>query len=114
MYTTDYDLPTTSNTREEHLSLVFHANMYAIADKYDIAALKNLAKDKYSSELVSVAGDFIAFFTSIPCVYSTTNDSDRTLRNVVVQHARLRAKDFIKRNDEEPFEKVCCNVPSFA
>lgn len=62
--------------------------MYALAEKYDIPALKTLAKRKFE---VAVACYYDApeLAEAIERVYSSTIDSDRGLREVVLQLFKL-------------------------
>ena len=91
-----------------------HAEVYAIADKYDLLELSELARAKYSSALTWEC-DPAAFLESIPKVYNLTPDSNRGLRDVVLRYARQHAEEL--REDEELmslFESVAHSVPGFA
>ncbi|KAH7043929.1 hypothetical protein B0J12DRAFT_578189 [Macrophomina phaseolina] len=81
--------------------LVAHAKVYAIAEKYGITALKSLARRKYAGQLFEDAhwsSQTAEFAESIVEVYESTVDTDRGLRDLVIQafreHPELaRSKD---------------------
>ncbi|GAB7356698.1 hypothetical protein MBLNU459_g7407t1 [Dothideomycetes sp. NU459] len=72
-------------TDESHL--LTHTRIYALAEKYDIPALKALAKQKYEMAMACFY-DSPEFADSIEEVYGSTIDSDRGLRDVVLQAFR--------------------------
>lgn len=65
-------------------SLSTHAQVYAIADKYNISGLRALAVEKYE-RAASKYWDTEGFPPSIHIVYSSTPDEDRDLRDIVVK-----------------------------
>jgi hypothetical protein len=93
-------------TTESESHLVLHTQVYALAEKYDIPSLKQLAKRKFE---VAVACYYDApeLVEAIACVYSSTIDSDRGLRSVVLQlfkrHPQLaRTRDVYAAIKETP------------
>jgi len=64
--------------------LEIHATMYALADKYQVNGLGSLARAKFEACLNHHVNteDFI---TAVQIVYSTTPESNRGLRDAVVQ-----------------------------
>ncbi|EGP89096.1 unnamed protein product [Zymoseptoria tritici ST99CH_1A5] len=72
------------DTTEAQSHLILHTQVYALAEKYDIPSLKQLAKTKFE---VAAACYYDApeLADAIESVYSTTVDSDRGLRGVVLQ-----------------------------
>lgn len=70
---------------EEYLqsNAVLHAQMYALADKFGIESLKQLAKQKFESETKAYWNDE-DFCEAIQEVYETTTDSDRGLRDIIL------------------------------
>ncbi|ERF77169.1 hypothetical protein EPUS_06449 [Endocarpon pusillum Z07020] len=60
-----------------------HAQMYALADKYGIHDLKDLAREKFAA-VASNEWDGKGFPVAVNTVYATTPESDYGLRNVVV------------------------------
>lgn len=82
---TDYrvvDKP--ENAVEVANPLTIHANMYALADKYQVIGLRQVAKHKFESCLFHHinSGDFIS---AVQVVYTSTSESDRGLRDVVIK-----------------------------
>jgi hypothetical protein len=64
--------------------LIQHANVYAIAEQYNINGLKLLARQKF--DLASAAHwDTPEFLEAIHAVYTTTIETDRGLRNIVLR-----------------------------
>lgn len=69
---------------------VLHADMFAVADKYDIAALGDAAKTKFEEASNIVGLDNGNYLDVFRYVYSTTPESNRGLRDVVVGQIRTR------------------------
>ncbi|KAG4257576.1 hypothetical protein FPRO03_13838 [Fusarium proliferatum] len=67
--------------------MVFDAQMYQIADKYDIPALKAQSKNKFNVA-VTTGWSMDDFPHAITVVYESTPPEDRGLRDLVVQTAR--------------------------
>lgn len=82
LYHLEYDLPDFEDSLEEE-GLVFHAEMYSLADKYNIRGMKVFAQDHFQN---CAKGNcrIREFSTAIRIVYKTTVDEDRGLRDVVV------------------------------
>lgn len=68
-------------------TMVFDAQMYQIADKYDIPALKAQCKNKFNAA-VATGWSMDDFPLAITVVYESTPPEDRGLRDLVVQTAR--------------------------
>ncbi|KAI9657325.1 MAG: hypothetical protein M1821_003005 [Bathelium mastoideum] len=68
-------------------NMVLHAKVYAIADKYDIPGLKELARRKFEAQ-VAQHWDATEFPDALEEVYCSTIDTDRGLRDVVLQAFR--------------------------
>ncbi|KAL9065532.1 MAG: hypothetical protein Q9161_008184 [Pseudevernia consocians] len=77
---------------------VLHADMFAVADKYDIAALGDVAKGKFEKALSRTAIANGHYLEVINHVYSTTPESNRGLRNVIVEQTQIRGS----RIQEDP------------
>ena len=61
--------------------LDFNVGMYAIADKYDVSLLKDLAEMKFSAALLKYNSTMIQHLVkAIKVIYTTTLNSDRRLR----------------------------------
>lgn len=71
-----------STESESHLLL--HTQVYALAEKYDIPALKQLARHKFEMSAACYY-DAPELANAIEYVYTSTVDSDRGLRDVILQ-----------------------------
>ena len=80
------------------LSLVINAQVYIIADKYDVQELKEQAAAKYK-EVLPRSWNSSAFTDSARMIYENTPETDRTLRNVIVQGASENAKKLLDRGE---------------
>lgn len=67
---------------ESHL--VLHTKVYALAEKYDVPSLKQLAKSKFEMAMACYY-DSPEFAEAIEEVYCSTIDSDRGLRDIVLE-----------------------------
>ncbi|KAH7117389.1 BTB/POZ protein [Dactylonectria macrodidyma] len=65
-------------------TMVFDAQVYQIADKYDIPALKAHAKDKFGTA-INTGWSMDDFSLAITVVYNSTPPRDRGLRDLVVE-----------------------------
>lgn len=73
------------NLAEEVQShLLLHTRVYALAEKYDIPSLKALAKRKFEIAMACYY-DSPEFADAIEEVYCSTIDSDRGLRDTVLE-----------------------------
>ncbi|KAF5974689.1 kelch 8 [Fusarium coicis] len=82
VYFFDYDVP--PNTR----TMIFHAQVYQIGDKYGIEPLKKQALNKFRHVIneAEVDDGFASNLAdTISIVYNTTPSGDRGLRDIVVQ-----------------------------
>jgi hypothetical protein len=85
-----YTLKYTTNYPDAYVRIDIYARMYAIADKYEIKALKTIAAMNFQSEFPH-AVEQAAWRSKLPqeivsiadTVYTTTPDSDTTLRCTV-------------------------------
>ncbi|KAL9561936.1 hypothetical protein ACKAV7_013859 [Fusarium commune] len=80
LYCFDYESPADSS------AMMFHAEVYQIADKYGIEALKRLSATKFRASMDEnwKTDDFPA---AIALAYTTTPPEDRGLRDITVQVA---------------------------
>jgi hypothetical protein len=62
--------------------MLLHAKMYEIGDKYDIAALKNLAREKFERACRKYWKDE-QFSTAAAYALNTTPDNDESLRDIL-------------------------------
>lgn len=85
-----------SNDVNKHINLMNNAVVYAIAEKYGILELKNLALQKFET-LLLVLNDISGLAKVIDAVFSTTLSTDTALRNVAVawcvQHSKAVVQD---------------------
>ena len=73
-------MATTNDNRKP--SLVAHARVYAIADKYGVELLKDLTKERFAMAITEARViDIPSFITAIEVVYTSTLGSDRGLRD---------------------------------
>ena len=68
----------------EESHLVLHTKVYALAEKYDIPSLKQLARSKFEMAMACFY-DSEDFAEAIEEVYCSTIDSDRGLRDIVLE-----------------------------
>ena len=78
----DWDEEEESTESDSHL--VLHTQVYALAEKYDIPALKQLARHKFEMSAACYY-DAPELADAIEYVYTSTVDSDRGLRDVILQ-----------------------------
>lgn len=92
-----------------------HAHMYSLGDKYDIPSLKKEARQRFSKDVI-IPGDkkseTLTLLSVVNLIYTSTPDSDRGLRNLVVrqiyQRYAIASKHFV-----DDFE-TALQVPHFA
>ncbi|MCJ1251050.1 hypothetical protein MMC30_008281 [Trapelia coarctata] len=90
----DQDQPKRVNS----LSLLINAKVYIIADKYEVQALKDLAIAKYVHVLPETWNSS-AFTESADLVYNNTVETDRMLRDAIVQGASKNIKALLDRGE---------------
>jgi hypothetical protein len=71
--------------------------LYVAGEKFDVAALKTLAKKKYES-LLPTTWNSASFITSLSLLYAETPESDRVLKDVAVKVAASHVKELVKSN----------------
>ena len=92
-----------------------HAQMYSLGDKYDLPGLKKDAVRRFIGD-IAIPGDkkceTLTLLSVIPIIYTTTPDSDRSLRDLVARHIfqryRTASKHFNKELD------TALELPQFA
>ena len=92
---------------ESHL--ILHTRVYALAEKYDIPSLKYLARRKFEMEMACYY-DSPEFAEAIEDVYCSTIDSDRGLRDIVLETFKCHPQ---LANTQDVF-KVIRETPSLA
>jgi len=83
----DYESYDEEGVGEEEAHLLLHTRVYALAEKYDIPSLKELAQRKFEMAMACFY-DSSEFAEAIEEVYCSTVDTDRGLRDVVLQAFR--------------------------
>ncbi|KAF2151991.1 hypothetical protein K461DRAFT_269068 [Myriangium duriaei CBS 260.36] len=84
---TDSDSELDEYYESDESHLLAHTRVYALAEKYDVPALKALARSKFEVSMACFY-DSPEFADAVEEVYNSTIDTDRGLRNVVVQAFR--------------------------
>jgi hypothetical protein len=88
---------------------VLHAQMYAMGDKYDISALKAYSLTRFRRVIATQSHLSVAdLATSITEAYETTPDSDRGLRDVVLDVA---GKNVVKLTRDDAFSRMAVDIP---
>jgi hypothetical protein len=87
----------TSTRGEDQPTLFSSVRVYALADKYDISPLKELARQKFCSwaENNWTCEDFSAIARE---VFESTPKNDRGLRDVIIQLVAKHADIFIQKD----------------
>ncbi|PVI05415.1 hypothetical protein DM02DRAFT_498558, partial [Periconia macrospinosa] len=89
---------------------IIHAKVYAIAEKYHIQGLKFVAIENFRLATLDVIVNK-EFCNAIDVVYTTTPDSDRGLRDLVVK----RIRNIVERiGFPEEVESLCKEIPELA
>uniref|UniRef100_L2FSG7 BTB/POZ domain-containing protein n=1 Tax=Colletotrichum fructicola (strain Nara gc5) TaxID=1213859 RepID=L2FSG7_COLFN len=78
-------------------SLLLHAKVYTLAEKYAIGGLKDLALSKFKTAAAQ-AWDTADFLNAATEAYTSTVDSDRGMRDAAIE-AFAKHKDLLSRND---------------
>src|SRR4051794_29072415 len=73
----------------------FHIAIYAIADKYDITALANLAILNYKAT-ISESWDLTLFLRSISYIYTVTSGPDSRLRRYAADTAKQKMSEITR------------------
>ena len=113
MYTFGYDDYSDDYSKYLDLasnSLLINVKVYALADKYNVQPLKELAKVKFQKAL-DTQYEHESFPGAIVAVYSTTPSSDRGLRDAVVSQVGSIRSELKTRRE---FLDVVKSVGDFA
>ncbi|KAK2761427.1 BTB/POZ domain-containing protein [Colletotrichum kahawae] len=78
-------------------SLLLHAKVYTLAEKYAIGGLKDLALSKFKTAAAQ-AWDTVDFLNAATEAYTSTVDSDRGMRDAAIE-AFAKHKDLLGRNE---------------
>lgn len=106
LYTLDYSdnvspikLPPGHERAIESASLLVNAKVYIVADKYELDTLKKLASDKFNRFLPCGIWNSSDFTESARLVYENTMETDRMLRDIIVQTASINVKALLDRGE---------------
>lgn len=94
--------------------LELHACVYAVADKYEVLDLKQLAMSKFAADAASVIAQTRNPLPAIKSVYSATHWSDKGLRDIVLQFWSAASGMVIKQQGPDAVEKTLQETPEFA
>jgi hypothetical protein len=93
--------------------LQLHAQMFSLADQYDISNLDTLAAEKYLSKC-TLSWAPLEFLTSIPNIYTTTPSSVRRLRDIACMIIRKHLPKMLGNEDvADMYETILTEVPEF-
>jgi len=90
--------------------VLMDTKLYAIADKYDIEALK-AASISHAKEH-TVFAEF-CFLQRVELIYTSTLPCDRGLRDVVTKLAADSMPNIIDTEAEKPLREAVANIPEF-
>ncbi|KAH6953968.1 BTB/POZ protein [Ilyonectria sp. MPI-CAGE-AT-0026] len=91
-------------------TMVFDAQVYQIADKYNIQALKTLSKEKFGAS-IATGWSMDDFPLAIAVVYDSTLPEDRGLRDLAVETSHENIEKLLGHDE---FCKVLRKIPDFA
>ncbi|PSK60718.1 hypothetical protein B9Z65_868 [Elsinoe australis] len=106
---TEYESEEYDEYDSDESHLLAHTRVYALAEKYQIPALKSLAQAKFEVAMACFY-DSPEFADAVEEVYSSTIDTDRGLRNIVIQAFRNHPQ---LANTQDVYS-VIKNTPSLA
>ncbi|KAM3449329.1 hypothetical protein MY3296_007025 [Beauveria thailandica] len=115
MYTGFYEAPYEDSTvlLEGHPEVVFHAGMVALADKYLIPSLRELALENFN-ECVELEMDFRSLLRSVSGVYAIEGDGSAELRRILVSRFEVGLASYIDENGMKDFlRKISESNPQF-
>lgn len=90
-------------TQKERIA-IFHAQMYGVGDYFQSRRLKFIAEQSFS-DIFRQIKTLEAFTAAVGIVYSTTPESGRGMRIIVIQNMM---------DNDKGFDKVIGEVPGFA
>lgn len=90
-------------TQKERIA-IFHAQMYGVGDYFQSRRLKFIAEQSFS-DIFRQIKTLGAFTAAVGIVYSTTPESGRGMRIIVIQNMM---------DNDKGFDKVIGEVPGFA
>lgn len=99
-----------SNLNERQSPARLHAQMYIIGDKYGIAGLRNLARQKFESAIV-VDWEQATFISIIDLIYGADGSGDGGLRKTICEVALQNLESL---STLPAFDLILQATPSFA
>lgn len=108
---TSWDIRSTTSQEPDIQTahLITHAKVYALAEKYGIIGLKALSRKKFASQVKEhISSEELPL--AMQEVYESTVDSDRGLRDIVIQTFRANP-NIVQRTD---IENVVRTTPALA
>ena len=117
IYNLDYELGPFESRSQLYLAFrdVFgHTDMYALADRYDIATLRAAAAVKFSNTLAALIAkkDYQVFPLAVRlCYKKTANSKDNEMRKAVLDKAVEIAWKFAE--ERSPFSNLKWDMPEF-
>ena len=89
--------------------------MFAVADKYNIATLGDVAKNKFKEAINETFLDTRYFLDVIEGVYNTTPESNRGLRDLIVLQTQTRGAKIMANSElNSRLEEIISTTPHFA
>lgn len=112
LYTYNYKTVSSNTEYKVAYEMRFQVKVYAIADKYDIPELKKLATNRFELTLSKEHKGYesFMFYKVVRDVYTSTPDSDRGLRNLVLKACTKYHDDVLL---EPRFVKMADQLPGF-
>jgi hypothetical protein len=102
LYTEQYDDggSKAAKTSAPEASNALHTNtaLYIVGDKFDVTALKTLAKEEYEKTL-SASWNCILFTSNLKLVYAGTAKNDRLLMGVATNAAANHVEELVKNSE---------------
>jgi len=105
MYHSDYDVVNGVS------SMIFHAQVYGLADKYDIPSLKDCSKRKFRTAISCGGWQLDDFPLAIVEAYGSTPETDGGLRDAIVEVATQNIQELVNK---DLFDDALREKPAFA
>lgn len=95
-----YDLPYTTDDAhwEDDGSMLLHAKVYTVAEKYELEGLKSMVYDQLCY-LIHFTDDRPDLIPTIREIITGTPESDRLARKLILNHCTLRLSELSKSQD---------------
>ncbi|KAH7012520.1 uncharacterized protein B0I36DRAFT_436596 [Microdochium trichocladiopsis] len=100
-YRLDYAVPVEQAQDQEDAGLLFHAKVYTLAEMYLVRGLKELAVVKFKTASLSQNWNTQGFLDAAKEAYTSTPETVRTLRQVVLETFAMRKELLDKEETQE-------------